>query len=58
MMNIEEEKELVEKLKKKNSSDADYADGMLTVLTKVAEGMSPEEIKAFVNNSLLCYLSG
>lgn len=53
-MNIEEEKEIVEKMRKKGNSDVDYADGMLSVLAKIAEGMSPEEIKAYVNNTLRC----
>ena len=54
MMNIEEEKEIVEKMKKKGNPDSDYADGMLSVLVKVAEGMPPAEIKAYVNNTLRC----
>ncbi|MBE6524764.1 MAG: hypothetical protein E7Z65_07870 [Thermoplasmata archaeon] len=56
MISIEEEKDMVAKMKAKNNSDADYADGMLSVLTKVAEGKSPEEIKAFVNNTLRCLM--
>lgn len=53
-MNVNEEIEIVEKMKKKNNPDSDYADGMLSVLKLVAEGKSPEEIKAYVNNSLRC----
>lgn len=53
-MNIEEEKEIVEKMRKKGSDDIEYADGMLSVLIKIAEGMSPEEVKAYVNNTLKC----
>ena len=54
MMNIEEEKEIVEKMKKKGNSEVEYAEGMLSVLSKIAEGMSPEQIKAYVNNTLRC----
>lgn len=54
MMNIEEEKEIVEKMRKKGNSEIEYADGMMSVLTKIAEGMSPEEIKSYVNNTLRC----
>ena len=54
MMNIEEEKEIVEKMKKKGNSEVEYAEGMLSVLAKVAEGMSPDQIKAYVNNTLRC----
>lgn len=57
MMSIEEEKDMVAKMKAKNNSEADYADGMLSVLTKVAEGKSPEEIKAYVNNTLRCLMN-
>ena len=57
MFSIEEEKEIVAKMKAKNSSEADYADGMLSVLAKVAEGKSPEEIKAYVNNTLKCLMN-
>ena len=53
-MNIEEEKEIVEKMKKKGNSEVEYAEGMLSVLAKIAEGMSPEQIKAYVNNTLRC----
>ena len=38
MMSIEEEIEIVEKMKKRNNSEAEYADGMLSVLRMVAEG--------------------
>ena len=48
---------MVAKMKAKNNSEADYADGMLSVLTKVAEGKSPEEIKAYVNNTLRCLMN-
>ncbi len=58
MFSIEEEMDMVAKMKSKNNPDADYADGMLSVLTKLSEGMSPEEIKAYVNNSLRCLLNG
>lgn len=54
MMNIEEEKEIVEKMKKKGNSEVEYAEGMLSVLAKIAEGMSPDQIKAYVNNTLRC----
>jgi|P1105metagenome_2_1110788.scaffolds.fasta_scaffold17469_2 flagellar motor component MotA len=54
MMNIEEEKEIVEKMKKKGNSEVEYAEGMLSVLSKIAEGMSPEQVKAYVNNTLRC----
>ena len=54
MMNIDEEKEIVEKMKKRNNSEVEYAEGMLSVLAKVAEGMSPDQIKAYVNNTLRC----
>ena len=57
MMSIEEEKDMVAKMKAKNNSEADYADVMLSVLTKVAEGKSPEEIKAYVNNTLRCLMN-
>jgi len=56
MISIEEEKDMVAKMKSKNNSEAEYADGMLSVLTKVAEGKSPEEIKAYVNNTLRCLM--
>ena len=45
MMSIEEEIEIVEKMKKRNNSEAEYADGMLSVLRMVAEGKTPAEIK-------------
>ena len=54
MMSIEEEIEIVEKMKKRNNSEAEYADGMLSVLRMVAEGKTPAEIKAYVNNTLKC----
>ena len=54
MMNIEEEKEIVEKMKKKGNSEVEYAEGMLSVLSKITEGMSPEQVKAYVNNTLRC----
>lgn len=54
MMSIEEEIEIVEKMRKKGNSEVEYADGMLSVLKKVAEGMGPAEIKAYVNNTLRC----
>jgi sulfur transfer protein SufE len=53
-INIDEEKSIVEKMKKKGNSEAEYADGMLSVLTQIAAGKSPEEIKAYVNNTLKC----
>ncbi len=54
MLNIAEEIEIVEKMKKKGNSEVEYADGMLSVLKQVAEGKTPEEIKAYVNNTLKC----
>ena len=57
IFSIEEEKEIVAKMKKKNNSEAEYADGMLSVLAKIAEGMAPEEIKAYVNNTLKCLMN-
>lgn len=53
-MNIDEEKAIVEKMKKKGNSESDYADGMLSVLMQVAEGKTPDEVKAYVNNTLKC----
>ena len=57
MFSLEEEKEIVAKMKSKNNSEAEYADGMLSVLIKVAEGKTPEEIKAYVNNTLKCLMN-
>ena len=41
-------------MKKRNNSEVEYAEGILSVLAKVAEGMSPDQIKAYVNNTLRC----
>ncbi len=57
LFSIEEEKEIVAKMKSKNNSEAEYADGMLSVLAKIAEGMAPEEIKTYVNNTLKCLMN-
>ncbi len=54
MINIAEEIEIVEKMKSKGNSEVAYADGMLSVLKQIAERKSPEEIKAYVNNTLRC----
>ncbi len=54
MLNIAEEIEIVEKMKKKGNSEVEYADGMLSVLKQIAEGKTPEEVKAYVNNTLKC----
>lgn len=54
MINIAEEIEIVEKMKSKGNSEVAYADGMLSVLKKIAEGKTPEEIKTYVNNTLKC----